>query len=234
MDEYKLSKEAIITLEKFLDGSLDGTIKAEIRKRALIGGLCMAIPLWGIETVVYAIALWSTYSIISKISTVPFKDHFVKNVLGGAVVNLIVVFILGLALDFLPVFGWIGSFAVGYISILVSGLGYVKMLKAMHGNRAIVDVNFKGGMAALKENNQAPPLSPANSLIDKVDQFKESPQDVEVPSVDHGDANVPKAIDDGADFEEKMQHLKDLKGLLDAGVLTSDEYNEQKKILLNS
>lgn len=233
MDEYQASMKAISTIEKFLDGSLDDEIKAEIRKRGLIGGICMAIPLWGIETIVYAIVLWGTYSKISQISTVPFKENAVKNIVGGFIVNLIVVFLLALVLDFIPVFGWVGSFAVGYISILLSGLGYVKMLKAMHGERAKADLNVKSGIAALKNGTTSSPSSEVSSVMSKVGFIKGDQLPVETPLVDTQEPKPSRIQEDAESFSSKAQQLMDLKSLLDAGLLTQEEFNEQKKQILN-
>ncbi len=153
MNEIRMSYKAVTTLDKFLEGSLDGELKSAIRTRAIIGGICMAIPLWGIETIVFVIALWGTYQKISEISTVPFKENFVKNVLGAIILNIVIAFVLGLILDFLPVLGWVGSFALGYAQITISGMAYVKTLKAIHGNRAKTDLNIDRGIQYLKDNN---------------------------------------------------------------------------------
>ena len=45
-------------IERFVDGALDDEIKKTIRMRALIAGLAMAIPLWGLEIIIYGICLW--------------------------------------------------------------------------------------------------------------------------------------------------------------------------------
>ena len=235
MNEYQVSMKAISTIEKFLDGSLDDEIKTEIRKRGLIGGICMAVPLWGIETLIYAIVLWGTYAKISKISTVPFKENAVKNAIGGFVVNIIVVFLLALVLDFVPVAGWIGSFAVGYVSILLSGLGYVKMLKAMHGNRAKADLNVKSGFAALKNETTFSPSSEVSSVISKVGFIKGEQLPIDTtPHAINQEFEPDMAEDSSVSFTTKAKQLMDLKDLLDAGILTQEEFNEQKKQILNS
>ena len=133
-------------LEQFVSGALDGEIKSSVRGRALIGGICMAVPLWGIETIVYAICLWSTYGKIATYSGVPFKNNLVKNIIGGFIINIIMTFFFGMLLDFIPVVGWVGSFAVGYISLYTSGMGFVKMLKKLHGDKAKKDLNIQRGI----------------------------------------------------------------------------------------
>ena len=92
-------------IERFVDGALDDEIKKTIRMRALIAGLVMAIPLWGLEIIIYGICLWGTYKAICDISHVPFRKYFFKNVLSGFITNLIVTFVLGLLMDLIPVVG---------------------------------------------------------------------------------------------------------------------------------
>lgn len=152
MNETDLVKGAI-KIEQFVSGALDGQIKSMLTKKAVVAGACMAIPLWGIETVLYAVCLWSSYSNISTISGVPFKDHFVKNVLGGMALNIAITFGLCFLLDFIPVAGWICSFVVGFISIYLCGMGYVKTLKFIHGNKAKSDLNISRGIASLKNGD---------------------------------------------------------------------------------
>lgn len=147
--------KAATKIEQFVEGALDDSIKRAVKSRAVVGGLCMAIPLWGIETAVYAACLWGAYKKISSISGVPFGENFIKNVLSGFIVNLIVTFLLGLVLDFIPVAGWIGSFAVGYASLYLSAMGYVKALKAFHGSRSKVDVNVSQGLQFAQMNHSA-------------------------------------------------------------------------------
>lgn len=167
MDEAGLIK-ATVKLEQFVSGALDGEIKSMLTGKAILAGICMAVPLWGLETIVYGFCLWSAYSRISDISGVPFRAHFWRNLFGGIGVNVIVTAILGFALDFIPLLGWIGSFAVGFASLYVSAMGYVKMLKAIHGDKAKSDLNFSQGIQYMKQDT-----SSFNSTLQKsIDQGK--------------------------------------------------------------
>jgi hypothetical protein len=71
--------------------------------------------------------LWGEYGKISEISGVPFRKHAVRNIIGG--------------------------FIVGYSSLEISGMGYVKMLKRLHGKKAKADLNISGGIANLSGKN---------------------------------------------------------------------------------
>ncbi len=153
MDDYSHAYiKAAYKIDQFAEGALDKDIKTVIKRKAIVGGVLAAIPLFGVETILYGFVLWSTYRKISEISSVPFKDHLIKNVLGGFVINIIVTFIILLILDSLFVIGWIGSFILGYISIYLSGMGYLKALKALHGGRSTRDVNFEKGLKAIRGN----------------------------------------------------------------------------------
>ena len=150
MDENKIAVQAFTKLDQFLDGALDAELKSVIRKRSIIGGLCMAIPLWGIETIVYVVVLWGTYKEVSRISTVPFKDHLWQNIGGAIALNILVGIVSGIILDMIPVVGWIAQFVIGFASISVSGMAYIKVLKALHGSKAKADLNIKQGLASMK------------------------------------------------------------------------------------
>lgn len=150
-------------IERFVDGALDDEIKKAIRSRALIAGIVMAVPLWGLEVIIYAICLWGAYKTIFDISHVPFRENFFKNVLSGFITNLIVTFILGLLMDLIPVVGWIASFAMGFVSLYLSAMGYVKVLKQFHGNKLRTNVNFRKGYHNMKKNTYS-----KDTTIDKV------------------------------------------------------------------
>lgn len=145
---------ALTQIERFASGALDKDIKHAIEKRALLGGVFMAVPFYGIETIAYIWVLWSTYKKISEISGVPFREHFLKNVLGGMLTNIVITLVLGIALDFIPIVGWAASFIVGIISIYLCGVAYLKALKLMYGDKVQKDVHLRQGLEAV--GNEVP------------------------------------------------------------------------------
>lgn len=157
-------------IERFVDGAFDSEIKKVVKTRALIAGAVMAIPLWGIETIVYFFCLWGTYKKICDIGHVPFRENFVKNVLSGIITNLIVTFGLGLLMDLIPVVGWVASFALGYISLYLSAMGYVKVLKKFHGDKLKTDLNIQRGLANL-QNNQNLKDSAFDKTVNQISRF---------------------------------------------------------------
>lgn len=156
MDDYSYI-QAAAKIEQFLDGALDDEITSNIKSRSIGGGFCMLIPLYGIETIIYAICLWGTYKKIAEICSVPFKDNIIKNIIGGCAINIIVTFVLGLVLDLIPglIISCIGSYIMGYLSIKASGAAYVKALKLMYGQKVTRNINLRQGIQNLQSDSTA-------------------------------------------------------------------------------
>lgn len=227
MNEGRLAYTAFSKLDLFLEGALDKELTSAIRGRALVGGLCMAIPLWGIEIIVYAVALWGMYGKVAQISTVPFKDHFWRNVGGAIAVNLIINFIGGMVLDMLPGIGWILSFALGYASITISGMAYIEALKSLHGKKSKSRINYGRGFDSMRNNSgfskqTRSAINTASKYVDVPPIFN-TPQNPTTPTSRASTNNT-----------DKVKKLKDLKLQLDTGILTEQEFKKQMDIVLNS
>lgn len=135
--------------------ALSKEVSSIIKKHSIIGAICMALPFWGIETIVYMITLWTMYSSLSSKAQVPFKEHFFKNVLSGLLLNSIICLILGCILDFIPFLGWIGSAVLGYITTSVSGCGYLEVLAAIHGKDKVKErFNTSAAMNYLNNSDE--------------------------------------------------------------------------------
>lgn len=165
MDDYSYIK-AGSKIEQFLDGALDEQITSTLKSRAMVGGLCMLIPLYGCEVIIYVICLWNTYKQIADLCSVPFKNNVIKNVIGAFIINIIVTFILGLVIDLIPglIISCAGSFVMGYLSIKASGAAYVKALKMIYGSKATKDFNYKQGIANMKNNSNDSGQSISNAF----------------------------------------------------------------------
>lgn len=170
-------------IESFVEGAFDNQIKSAVKSRAVVAGIVMAIPLWGIETIVYFICLWGTYKKICDIGHVPFRENFAKNVLSGLITNLIVTFFLGMLMDFIPVVGWIASFALGYISLYLSATGYVKILKRFHGNKLKTDVNLRRGLSHLQRNPN-PTTSTFDNSVNQISRFANQSQSRQISNME--------------------------------------------------
>lgn len=240
---------AAVKIEQFCSGALDSEIKSTVRGKAVVGGLCMAIPLWGIETIIYAICLWGTYKKISDISGVPFKDNAVRNIIGGFIVNIIVTFVICMLLDFIPVAGWISSFVVGFISLYMSAMGYVKALKMLHGEKAKSDLNIKAGFAAMQQS-ASEFKSDLTDTIDKISATQDKVSQVE--SVLDGTTPIGDVVDKAIDRMERpnaveyqpapnpaaassksiKEQILELKELLDEGLISQKDFEKKKAEIL--
>lgn len=138
-------------LNLFLDGALDEEIKKAIRTRAIFAAIALALPLPAISTLVYFLLLWNTYSKIAEICTVPFKDNLWGNIALAVIINIAVA-ILSEFLSWLFGVGTIMLLFLGYASITVSAMAYVKALKATYKDRATRDLNWKAGKDNVKKN----------------------------------------------------------------------------------
>ena len=148
-------------LNLFLEGALDGDIKKAIKTRAILAAIVLALPFPVFSTIAYMIILWNTYSKIAEICTVPFKDNLWKNIALAVIINIAI----SIASEFLCFIFGVGTIMVlflGYASITVSAMAYVKALKTTYKGRATIDLNWQGG----KENVMNNP-SKLDNTIDK-------------------------------------------------------------------
>ncbi len=151
-----LSLKMVVATMKFADVALSKEVAKTVKTHAFIGAICMAIPLFGLETIIYIWALWSMYVKISKYAQVSFWQHFARNVLGAVIVNIAIALIFGIVLDFIPVAGWIVQGCIGYFSIFLSGCAYLEALARIHGkNNVSTGIDYKKGWEAMnkKEND---------------------------------------------------------------------------------
>ncbi len=116
------------------NGTMSERAKSCVTGRAWAGAIVMAIPMFGLEVLVYSIVLWGMYLKLSSIAGVQFRKNFISNVLGGFIVNILIMFGLNLVLDFLMFFGWIGIGIAGYLATYLSGVAYIEFLTEFHGN----------------------------------------------------------------------------------------------------
>lgn len=142
------------------DRAMSAKVRSCVKTRSWIGAIVMVLPLFGLDAIIYAVVLWGMYSSLSRMSGVPFKSNLVTNIIGGFIVNIVVVFCLNFILDFIPGLGWIGSGLVGFFGMYLSGVSYIEILTRFHGKNKVkerLDYNafgqgFKdaGGKGALR------------------------------------------------------------------------------------
>ena len=138
-------------LNLFLEGALDGEIKKAIKTRAILGAIALALPFPALSTIAYVVILWNTYSKIADICTVPFKDNLWGNIALAVIINLAI----SIVSEFLCFIFGIGTLMVlflGYASITLSAMAYVKALKATYRGKATKDLDWKRGADNVKNN----------------------------------------------------------------------------------
>lgn len=114
------------------DASLSKDVSDIIKRHSLYGAICMIVPLWGLETLIYIPILWGMYVKLCNKAEVPFWKNFFTSIIGGFIVNIIVVTILNILLDFIPLAGWIGAGIIGYVGTMLSGCAYLETLAKLH------------------------------------------------------------------------------------------------------
>lgn len=278
------------TVERFMSGALDKEIHQAVMGRAVVGAIIMAMPLFGIETIGFAIVLWNMYSKISEISHVPFRENFKKNIAAAVVINLLV----ALLLCWIPVVDEIASAFVAFLTISLSGTAYVAALKKVHGKKSTANLNIQKGIDAIKQNKEidgyaskalesAEKISIAktnarsswenrdykgcvDACEDIADTIKnrnnlsrknKSIEDIEPLQLEEGGSeeivmdNIPEELPIAQEQKKrnsgsasahsrskqhstKIEQLRELKSLLDDGILTRDEFNAEKAKILNN
>ena len=128
-------------------------IKSAVNSRAIIGAIVMAFPLFGLDTLIYALVLWNMYASVAHIAGIRFSGKLITNVLGGFIVNIICVFILNFLMDFIVFFGWIGMAIAGYCATRYSGIAYLGILEQFHGRQRMrTRLDYEKGKRAFLES----------------------------------------------------------------------------------
>ncbi len=99
-----------------------------VRRHSFWGALIMALPLFGVEWIVFIIILWNMYSALSKRAN---KKFSFGSVVVGFIVNIVVAFAIDALLSFLPFIGWLGTGFVVYLQFYFSGKSYIETIKQM-------------------------------------------------------------------------------------------------------
>lgn len=154
-----------ISMTGAADASLSKEVSKIIKKHSLYGALCMAIPLWGLETFIYIPILWGMYVKLCDKAKVPFWKNFFTSIIGGFIVNLIVVTILNILLDFIPLAGWIGAGIIGYIGTMVSGCAYLETLANLHKKGKVKErFNTDAAIKYMKEKAKSNAIDPTKKI----------------------------------------------------------------------
>lgn len=140
-------------LHQGVNSSMSQRVKSCVNTRSVLGGLVLAVPLWGLDVFIYAIILWGMYISLSKIAGVPFWKNFFSNVIGGYIVNIVILFLVNLVADWIAFFGWVGMAVIGYFATKYSGAAYIEVLARIHGKNNVKEtLNYNKGIESFKDN----------------------------------------------------------------------------------
>ena len=140
-------------LHQGINSSMSQRVKSCVNTRSILGAIVLAVPLWGLDVLIYAIILWGMYISLSRIAGVPFWKNFLSNAIGGYIVNLVILFLVNLVADWIAFFGWVGMAVIGYFATKYSGAAYIEVLARIHGKNNVREtLNYNKGIESFKEN----------------------------------------------------------------------------------
>lgn len=99
-----------------------------VHRHAWVAALVVALPLFGLDWIVFCGVLWHMYSALSEKVGVPFGCG---SIIVGLIVNIAITIGVDLLGTFIPVVGWLTTGALVYLQFYLSGKGYIETLKKM-------------------------------------------------------------------------------------------------------
>ena len=107
-------------LANYGDKMFDKDTAKIVRRHAFWAAIILALPLFGLDVIVFAIILWHMYSSLAQRA---HKRLDTGSVIVGVIINFV--------LEFIPVIGWLGSGFLAYLQFYLSGKTYLETLKQM-------------------------------------------------------------------------------------------------------
>ncbi len=102
-----------------------------VKRRAFWGALIMALPLFGVEWIVFIIILWNMYSTLCEKVGTTLKFGTIAV---GLIVNIIVGIVIDALFTLIPILGWLGTGFVVYLQFYLSGKSYIETLRKAYPN----------------------------------------------------------------------------------------------------
>lgn len=118
---------------KWGDKMFEADIAKVVKKRAFWGALIMALPLFGIEWIVFIIILWNMYSALCEKVGVSLQFG---TIVVGFIVNIVVAIAIDALFTLLPVLGWLGTGFLVYLQFYLSGKAYIETLRKTYPNES--------------------------------------------------------------------------------------------------
>lgn len=214
-------RELCVSIDKAADQVLPEQLKKIVNGRALVGGLVFVLPCFGLEVIIYVIALWGMYYKISQTAGVPFGG--IKAVLSAVIVNIVIGIVANVALDALIGLGQIILFAVGYFSIKASAILYLESLTRMYSGKNLKIKNnysnLSDASAAITENMVSLGKESIKSLAEEAGVTEI------VDAVTESNLLTDSApVQDATSISEKeQQYVDEVRALLADGEITDKE-----------
>ena len=115
LDQYADAANSVMTKEA----------KSCIIKHSIFGTIFVVFPFFGVETILYAIALWRMYRGVAR--SMNFKFDF-GAVVSGFIVNILVCLVANILLDAVIGLGWLIEAALIFFLTYYSGKAYLGRL----------------------------------------------------------------------------------------------------------
>lgn len=203
------------------DKMFEKEIAKIVRKRAFWGAIIMALPLFGIDWIVFTIILWNMYSALCKKAGTTLKF---SSIVIGFIVNIVVAIAIDMIFTLLPVLGWLGTGFVVYLQFYFSGKAYIETLKKV-----------------TVSTNENPHHSTYTSIPPQTSQYNTqnlSPEqkalrELETGEIDYAEyeATLKKIKEEEKQLKEAManvdESLEKLKELLLAGIISSEKFTRE-------
>lgn len=124
-------------LANYGDKMFDKDTAAIVRNHAMLGAVIMALPLFGLEWIVFCIILWHMYSDLCERANTTLN---ISSIIVGLIVNIVIAVVIDLILTFIPIIGWLGTAFVVYLQFYLSGKSFLETLKSKEN---VADISRK-------------------------------------------------------------------------------------------
>ena len=99
-DELNADRKAFNAANK-IDGYINRgfTQQAQtlVNNHAIVGAIALALPLFGLDNIIYLIALWHMYVGLCNLARKSFGSNMTKSFIGAVIVNVLVASVLEMA-----------------------------------------------------------------------------------------------------------------------------------------
>jgi hypothetical protein len=99
-----------------------------VHKHAAIAAFVVALPLLGLEWIIFTWILWHMYSTLSKKVGVEFGC---MSMIVGIIVNVAITIAVDMGCTFIPIIGWLTTAGIVYLQFYLSGKAYIETLRNM-------------------------------------------------------------------------------------------------------